>query len=40
MANILVFLARSLGVRWRKVPSLQRDLEDRLLLLRHLLLDV
>jgi hypothetical protein len=39
MANIL-FLARSLGVRWRKAPNPQRDLEDRLLLLRHLLLDV
>ncbi|HYN11216.1 MAG TPA: hypothetical protein VET51_01050 [Burkholderiales bacterium] len=40
MADFLVFVGRSLGLRWRKAPSLRRDVEDRLLLLRHLLLDV
>jgi hypothetical protein len=40
MANFWVFVGRSLGFRWRTAPSLRRDVEDRLLLLRHLLLDV
>jgi hypothetical protein len=40
MANLLVFLGQSLGLRRRTAPSLHRDEEDRLLLLRHLLLDV